>query len=200
MTTPETAITFPTLALSSGATRVIVTTLPASLMDTIPADWFAPMLGRVNVVGVPSPLEPPAAGENAVIMSEPPRNRLPGAGDKNACMVGGNRSVRGIHTHVGDADVGITRDVDLQRRTGVKGRIGADAKDGMEIRGVGRSRVRGNDDRAVDLTTGEFEQSSQRNRRHPAHTSETHRHPEEEILFQVIRTESIIVTIVKRTR
>ena len=83
---------------------------------------------------------------------------------------------------------------------GLNSHVRADAKYGMEVRGVRRSRVRGNDDRAVDLTTGEFEQSCQRNRRHPAHTSETHRHPEEEILFQVIRTESIIVTIVKRTR
>ena len=200
MTTPETAITFPTLALSSGATRVIVTTLPASLMDTIPADWFAPMLGRVNVVGVPSPLEPPAAGENAVIMSEPPRNRLPALATKTRVWLGEIAACVGFTPMLATPMLVSPETSICSAVPGLKATLRADSKDGMEVRGVGRSRVRGNDDRAVDLTTGEFEQSSQRNRRHPAHTSETHRHPEEEILFQVIRTESSIVTIVKRTR
>src|SRR5258708_603586 len=102
-------------------------------------------------------------------------------------MVGQNGGVRGIDSHVGYADIGVSRDVDLKRGAGVKWRVGADAKDSMKVRRIRRSRVHRNHYRAVDLTTGYFEHSCQRDRGHPAHTSETHRHPEEEVLVRMIK-------------
>ena len=95
----------------------------------------------------------------------------------------------GIHTHGGLADVGIAGDVDLERGSGVQGHIGADAKDSVEIRRIRRSDVYRNDYGPIDLTTGNLQQSCQRDRCHPAHTSETHRHPEEEVLIRRIKFE-----------
>ena len=73
--------------------------------------------------------------------------------------------------------------------SGVEGNVGADAKDGVEVRRIGRNDADGNDHGAIDLTTGNLQQSGQRDRCHPAHTSETHRHPEEEVLVRITRIE-----------
>ena len=113
----------------------------------------------------------------------------PGIGHEHARIVGENGGMRRIHTHGGLADVGIPGDVDLQGRTGVQGNIGADAKNRVEIRRIGRSRAGRNDYGAIDLTTRNLQQSRQRDRCHPAHTSETHRHPEEEVLIRRITFE-----------
>ena len=105
-----------------------------------------------------------------------------GAGDKHARIVRQNRGMGGIDAHVSFADVGVTGNIDLQRRAGVIGCIGAERKYLVEIRRIRRSGADGNDHRTIDLATGKFEQRGHCNGGHPAHTSETHRHPEGEVL------------------
>src|SRR5271166_3230733 len=94
--------------------------------------------------------------------------------------------MRGINPHIGLADVAVSGNVDLERGAGVKSGIDADAEDGVKVRRGGRSDVYRNDYGTINLATGKFEQSGQRDRCHPAHTSETHRHPEEEVLLRMI--------------
>ena len=108
--------------------------------------------------------------------------------------------MRGIHAHVRHADIAVSRYIDLQRSAGVKGHIGANAKDSMEVRRIGWSDADRNHHWAIDLTTGKFEPGCQRDRCHPGHTSETHRYPEEEVVVRIIATEAIIVTIARRPR
>src|SRR5580692_11720651 len=84
----------------------------------------------------------------------------------------------GVETHVRGTDVGVARDIDLHGRARVEWRIGTYGKNRVEIAGVGGSNVDRYYDGAIDLSTGNFEQSCQRYRCQPAHTSETHRHPE----------------------
>jgi hypothetical protein len=108
--------------------------------------------------------------------------------------------MRGIDSHIGYADAGISRYIDLERRTRIKGHVGADPKNSVETRRIGRSYAYRNYHGAIDLATRKLKPSCQRDRCHPAHTSETHRHPEEKVLVRMIATESIIVTIAARPR
>jgi hypothetical protein len=100
--------------------------------------------------------------------------------------------VSGIDANVDRADGRISGNVDLRRRPLVKRDIRVDAENGVEVRWTGWSDANGNDHGAVDLATGNFEQSCQRDRCHPAHTSETHRHPEEEVLVRMIEQNRLL--------
>ena len=104
-------------------------------------------------------------------------------GHENPRIVGQNGGVRGIDPHVGLRRMSLSPETSICSAVpGLNGTLARDAEDGVKVRRIRRSDVDGNDYRAINLATGNLEPSRQRDRRHPAHTSKTHRHPEEEVV------------------